>query len=454
MNSRTQALGSEPTQRILARLALPATASLLINATYNVVDSLFVGRFVGTDGLASVGLNFPLQIFLIAIGILIGVGASALISRRLGAGEPETAVRAFGNAITLILVFGGAVVLLGLLLVDPITRAFGAQGDVLPLARRYFSIIALGAPLMIANQSLNNMVYAEGAGAVGFSALTLSSVMNIVLDWLFIGRLGLGVAGAAWATVISQAAATILIVIYFTLPSSQLSLHICVCWDDMRETLRVGFSAAVRTISVVFVALVVNRSAFRVNGDIGIAVASVVFRVVSIVVLPAFGINQAFLPIVAFNYGANRPDRMVRVTWQAVTMALIICFTASVSIAVFSEGIAGMFSDDPRFLSIAARGFRTSFILTPLIIFNLVGAGLYQAMGNARRSLLISLSRMGFFLLPLLLVLPRFFGMDGIWFSFPIGEVLSAGFATLIALPHLRKLIDRSRALTAAESPA
>jgi len=400
-------------------------------------------------------LNFPLQIFLVAMGILIGVGASAQISRRLGAGEIQDASRAFGSAISLILMIGGAIVVLGILLINPVTSALGARGAILPLAREYFRIIVLGAPLLIANQALNNMVYSEGAGAVGFSALTLSSLMNIALDWLFIGRLGMGVSGAALATVISQATATMLLITYFALPKSQLPLRICLCWDDMKETLRVGFSAAIRAITVVFLALVVNRAAFQVEGDLGIAVASVVFRVVSIVVLPAFGINQAFLPIVAFNYGAGRPDRMVRVTWQAILMALAICFTASIGVAIFSENMARVFSDDPVFLSFAARGFRRTFILTPFIIFNLVAAGLYQAVGDARRSMLISLSRMAFFFIPLLLVLPRFFGMDGIWSSFPLGEILAATFATLVALPHVRKLISQSRLIPrVAEVPA
>ena len=455
MNSRTAALGTEPTHKVLTRLALPATAGLVINALYNIVDSVFVGRFVGTEGLAAVGLNFPLQIFLVSMGILVGVGSAAQISRRLGAGQTGDASRAFGSATTLILIIGGLIMLLGILLVNPVTRVLGASGEMLPLARQYFSIIVLGAPLLIANQALNNIVYSEGAGAVGFFALAFSSLMNIALDWMFIGRLGMGIPGAAWATIISQGAATVLIIGYFASPKSQLPLRICICWDDMKETLRVGFSAAIRTTSIVFLSLVVNRAAFRAEGDVGIAVASVVFRIVSFVILPAFGINQAFLPIVAFNYGAGKFDRMVRATWQAIVMAIVVCSAVSIGIAVFSEGIARAFSEDPTFLRIAARGFRRTFILTPLIIFNLVAAGLYQAVGDARRSLLVALSRMAFFFLPLLLVLPRFFGMDGIWGSFPLGELLAAAFALLIALPHLRQLLAQARQnLRPADAPA
>ncbi len=440
MNSRTSRLGTDPTHRVLMRLALPATASLLINATYNVVDSLFVGRFVGTAGLAAVGLNFPLMIMLIAMGILVGVGGSAQISRRLGAGDPERANRAFGSSLLLIATLGGSVIAFGSLFSPFLVRVLGASDAVFPMAHRYFVIIVLGSPLLIANQALNNVVYAEGAGTVGFAALSISSIMNIVLDWLFIVRFGWGVGGAAWATVISQGVATAIMLGYFALPYSQLRLHVCMCRADMWETVRVGFSASVRTLSVVFMALVINRAAFRAQGDLGIAVASVVFRVVSIVVLPAFGINQAYLPVAAYNYGAGKHKRMVSATWQSILMALAICFTASIAISILSIPIAELFNNDEAFIATASRGFRRSFILTPFIIFNLVGAGLFQALGDARRSLLISLSRMVFFMLPLLVVLPRFFGLDGIWHSFPIGEFFSAAFATAVTLPHLMRL--------------
>lgn len=445
MNQRTQRLGSDPTHRILLRLALPAISSLLINATYNVVDSLFVGRFVGTDGLAAVGLNFPLQIFLISVGILVGVGGSALISRRLGEGDATGADRAFGSSLGLILMFGVGIVVIGAPLAAPLVRAFGASRQVFPLARSYFAIIALGAPTLIANQALNNFVYAEGNATVGFAALAFSSVLNIFLDWLFIAGFGWGVAGAAWATVISQGVATVAMLAYFALPASNLRMNLCYCREDLIEVIRIGFSASIRTLTVVALALVVNRQAAQVQGDLGIAVASVVFRVVSIVVLPAFGINQAYLPVAAYSYGAKSYGRVLSATWQAIAMALLVCFSASALVSVFSIPLAQLFNPDPEFVATAARGFRIAFLLTPLIIFNLVGGGLFQAVGDARRALLVSISRMAFFILPLMLILPSYYGLLGIWMSFPIGESLSATFSTIVSWPQLRRLTATPR---------
>ena len=440
VNQRTLRLGTEPVFTVLSRLALPATASLLINATYNVVDSLFVGRLVGTVGLAAVGLNFPLQIFIISVGVLIGVGGSSLISRRLGAGASDGAQRAFASAVLLILAGGLVIATIGGSFSRPLSRLIGASPAVLPFAHDYFLVTALGAPFLIANQALNNIVYAEGAGAVGFLALTLSSIANILLDWLFLGPLGMGVRGAAIATVISQAAATLFLLFYFSRSGSQLSLGLCWCRDDLREILRIGSAAALRTVSVVIMGLVINRSALRVGGDLAVAVASVVLRVVSLVVLPALGINQAYLPVAAYNFGAHQFDRTVRATWQAVVMALVVCSLASGAIIAFAPQIARAFNPDPRFVSLASAGFRTAFMLTPLIIFNLVAGGLFQALGEARMSLIVSVSRVGFFFVPLQIIMPRLYGLPGIWLAFPVGEVLAMLFAVGFALPRLLKL--------------
>ena len=440
VNQRTQRFGNDPTHRILLRLALPAISSLLINATYNVVDSLFVGHFVGTDGLASVGLNFPLQIFLIAVGVLIGVGGSALISRRLGRNDADGADRAFGSSLALMLTLGVAIIAVGVPLAATIVRAFGASERVFPLARSYFVIVAAGAPTLIANQALNTCVYAEGNGAVGFAALACSSLLNILLDWLFIAGFGWGVAGAAWATIVSQGVATIVLLGYFLLPASHLHLNLRFCTADLFEVVRIGCSASIRTLTVVVLALVVNRQAAEVQGDLGVAVASVVFRVVSIVVLPAIGIAQAYLPLAAFNYGTKSYGRLLSATWQAVAMALVVCFSAGLLVRVCSVPLAGLFNSDPEFVAVTARGFRISFLLTPLIIFNLVGGGLFQAVGDARRALLVSVSRMAFFILPLMLILPNHYGLTGIWISFPIGESLSATFSTIVSWPQLRRL--------------
>ncbi len=440
MNSRSASLGTDPIARLLGRLALPAIASLLVNATYNVADSIFVGRFVGTDGLAAVGLNFPLNIFLISVGILVGVGAGALISRRLGAADAEGADRAFGSALVLLIGSGLLVTLAGLLFAEPILRVLGASADLLPLARAYFLVVVAGSGLVVANQALNNLVYSEGAGHIGFTALTLSSITNILLDLWFIGGLGWGVQGAALATVISQGLATLFLLSWFAGKRSQLQLRLCWCLPDMREILRVGISASVRTLTVVLLGVVVNLQAGRVSGDLGVAVASVVFRVVSLVVLPAFGVNQAFLPVAAFNYGARKYQRTVQAVWQALLLALVICYIATALVIRFAAPIAAVFNDDPAFLEMATRGLRLSFVLTPLIIFNLVAGGFYQALGKAGRSLLIGISRMGFFIVPLLLVLPPRLGLDGIWLSFPAGELAGAVFAVLLTLPALIRL--------------
>lgn len=440
VNERTRRLGAEPTLRLLARLSLPAASSLLINATYNVADSLFVGRFVGTDGLAAVGLNFPLNLLLISAGILAGVGGAARVARHLGERDGGAAQRAFGTAIFLVVTLGAIIVALAHAIAPAAVRGLGATEATAPMATVYFRILATAGPLVIANQALNNIVYSEGAGTIGFAALATSSVVNILLDWYFIGALGWGVAGAAAATAIAQGLATVILLGWFASGRSQLRLTIAADRHELVQIPRIGFSAAIRTITVVALGIIVNIQASRVAADAGLAVASVVFRVVSLIVLPALGINQAYLPIASFNFGARRPDRMVRATWQAFVMALTVSYTAVAAVVVFAEPLAALFNPDAAFVAATAEGFRLSFRMTPLVMANLLGSALYQATGEARRSVLIAISRLGFFILPLMLILPPIFGLRGIWLSFFFGEFASAAFSAAIAWPRIAAL--------------
>ena len=437
MTKRVTRLGTDPTWSVLVRLSLPAMTGLFINATYNVVDSLFVGRHVGTAGLAAVGVIFPFFILIIGMGILIGAGGSVLISRHLGEGEEEKARTAFGSAFFLLLLFGLLFVLVGAPFPTFWVRLLGGTSA---YATDYFSIIAFGAPLIICNLALNSMVYAEGNGIVGFIALTMSSVLNIILDWLFIVIFGMEVQGAALATLIAQASGTLILIVYFMLPASHIRLNLSVRLPQVRSILKIGLSSGVRTFSIVFVGLAVNRQALLMGGELTVAVASVIFRVISLIVLPALGINQAFMPIASYNYGAQKHDRVIRTSWQAFLMTLTVCYVLVVLIMVFADGLAGVFNSDPQFMTMASSGFRVAFLMSPFIVCNLLCAGLHQAMGRPYRSLLVAISRTLFFILPLLIVLPHFFGTQGLWLAFPIGEVLSAIFAILMGIPALKQL--------------
>ena len=307
-------------------------------------------------------------------------------------------------------------------------------------ARDYFFIISLGAPFVIGSLSLNNMVYAEGNGNVGFFALTFSSILNIFLDWLFIAQLDMAVKGVAIATLISQIVGSVILLCYFLLPVSHIKLNLDFRMRQVREILRIGISAAARTFSVVFSGFAMNRQALAVGGEPALAVVSVIFRVIGLVVLPAFGINQAFLSIAAYNYGAQNFERVRKVARQAVLLALGICYTAVLGVWIFAVDLAKLFNPDPAFTEMAVQGFRTAFLFSPLLMFNLVSSGLYQAMGRASLSLLTAVSRILFFVLPLVIILPSFLGIMGIWLSLPLGELLSAVFSILMILPALKEL--------------
>ncbi len=451
-------MGTDPTLAVLIRLSLPAMSSLFINATYNVVDSLFVGRYVGTAGLAAVGVIFPFFIFLISIAILIGTGGAALISRCLGAGARLSAQRFFGAAVLLIFAFGAAIALLFAPLTPFWVRVLGSESL---YARQYFFIISLASPFVIGSLALNNIVYAEGRGSIGFFALAFSSVLNIFLDWLFISVFDLAVIGVALATFIAQIIGMLILLISFLRPSGALRLNIVSIAAALRalvrgifarrgsglrrrtaagEIIRIGLPASTRTASVVLLGFFMNRQALLVGGEEGLAVVAVIFRVLGLIALPVFGINQAFLPIASYNYGAQKPERVKAIVVQTVGLTLIMCYGAVILVQIFAEPLASLFNPEPRFVSMAARGFRIVFLCSPLIIINLVSSGLHQAIGMPMRGLLVAVSRILFFMLPLIIILPSFLGIFGIWLALPIGELISAVFSSAMALPILLKL--------------
>lgn len=443
-------MGTDPTWKVLIRLSVPAMTSLIINAAYNVVDLLFVSRYVGTAGLAAVGINLPVFILLIAGGILIGVGSATIMSRQLGAGDYAEAENTFGCSIFLILVVG----VIFILILTPFTRMWTRfLGNDTMFARDYFFVISLGAPFVISNLALNNMVYAEGNGKVGFFALAFSSVLNIFLDWVFVALLDMAVLGVALATVISQIAGTLIMVIYFLLPVSYMDLTLSADRSRIREILRIGVPAALRTFSVVFLGFAMNHQALTVGGDEGLAVVTVVFRVLTLIVLPAFGINQAFIPIASYNYGGDKPLRFRNVALQAMLMGLVIGYSFVILVGIFAEELAVLFNSEPEFLRLIVKGFRIAYLAFPLVIINLVSSSIHQIIGKAFRGMTVAVSRIIVFMLPLILLFPPLLGLEGIWVGLISGEIAAAIFSVLMMLPILKALHRRAALALVAIEP-
>jgi len=436
------ALADEPIKTLLWRLSLPATAGMFVMSLYNVVDAIFVGRGVGTLGIAGVSIVFPVQMVITGIGLMVGMGAASLISRSLGADRMERAARTLGNAIILILILGGTLAAVGLSWSTFLLRLFGATETILPYAKEYMDIILLGVVFHEFSMAGNAIIRAEGNARVAMISMFIGALLNIALDPVFIFALGMGIRGAAIATVIAHVAATLYLVRYFLSGRSSLRIRVknfILQLTVVKEIVAIGLAAFVRTTAGSFMAVIINRTLGFYGGDVSIAVFGVVFKVLHFAVMPNMGISQGLQPILGFSYGARRYDRGIEVIRHSVIIATAISIAAFLIIRIFAGSIISIFSTDATLISQDTHAIRLVFIAIYLVGFQIVGATVFQAIGEAIPTLVLSSSRQILFLIPLIFILPHFFGLNGVWPSFPIADTLSFAITLALVIPQMRE---------------
>lgn len=426
--SRRDILASESVGRLLFRLAAPATVGMMVNALYNVVDTYFVGRGVGALAIGGLAIAFPLQILVFGVGLLLGTGAASIISRALGAGDAERAQRTAGNMYTIGIITALVFLGLGRGFIDEILTVFGATEALLPYAREYVSLILFGAPFIILAVASNNMVRAEGRAGVSMMAMMLGAGSNIVLDYVFIMVLGMGIRGAALATVLGRFLAFAFLLVYLTSPRTGIRLRLRYVLPDFRLIARaaaLGVPAFVRNIGGTILAITVNNVLRAYGGDMHIAAFGIINRILIFGLMPILGVNQGFQPMAGFNYGAKRFDRVRR----SLRVAAVVCTVISVSLFALlmaaPRSILGIFSTNEQLLSVGTEALRWVAFALPLVGVQIVGATFFLAIGKAVPSLFLSMSRQIVFLIPLVLVLPRFWGLSGVWYAFPVADVLA-----------------------------
>jgi len=447
MRNHSQALASEPIKTLLWKLSLPAMAGMFVMSLYNVVDMIFVGRGVGALGIAGVSIVFPVQMIMMGIGQMVGMGAASLISRSLGADDMEKAERTLGNAVILILVLGGALAVAGLAKSTFFLRLFGATDTILPYAKAYMDIILLGVVFHTFSMSANNFVRAEGNARVAMISMFIGALLNIALDPIFIFALGMGIRGAAIATVIAHMATTSYLLRYFL--SGKSSLRICVKnlvlkWAIVREIIAIGFATFIRTVAGSFIAVIINRTLGFYGGDISIAAFGVVHKVLMFAGMPGRGIAQGLQPILGYSYGARRYDRASEVIRRSITIATVFCFAIFLILFFFAEPIVRIFSTNASLIAQGTNAIRIVFVMLFLVGFHMVSSVVFQAIGKVIPTIILSTSRQILFLIPLVLILPRYFGIDGVWLSFPIADTLSFIIALAMVIPLMREFKRQS----------
>jgi len=439
MSRKSAALGTEPISKLLIQQAVPASIGILVMSLNMIVDTIFVGRWLGPLAISAITVVIPITFFIGAIGLAIGIGGSSVLSRALGASNHDKALKVFGNQITLTLLATGTLTSLGLLFQDRLIGFFGADDSFRELALVYYRIVMYGIVLLALCMMGNNVIRAEGKPKYAMYAMMLPAIGNIFMDWVLIRVFDMGMEGAAWATFWSYAVCFVFI-FWFFWKRSELRLK----WESLklnrpivREINSLSFVTLARQGTIAVLTVLLNNILIVYGDALDVASYGIISRMLVFALFPVIGVNQGFLPIAGYNFGAQKMQRVRESINTSVKYSGLLALFIFAVIMIFPVEIVSVFVSNSaemdaktmaNNLEILARtpsALRWVFAATPVIVIQLIGASYFQAVGRATPALLLSLTKQGFFLIPLLLVLPAFMGVQGVWVSFPIADVLS-----------------------------
>ena len=433
---RGKLLGSTPILSLLAKMAIPATIAMSVTALYNVVDAMFIGRGVGSLAIGGLSIAFPIQMVIVAIALMVGIGGASIVSRALGANDSARASRVIGSGLFLILLLSLTLLFVSLAATDSILVLFGATPDLLSYAREYLTTVIFGAPFMAIAIAANHLVRSEGRAEYSMLIVVLGALLNIALDPLFIFVFGLGIRGAALATVIAQFCSFVLVLIFYLKPSTSLNLkaiHLVPDRAMLWEIVSLGIPAFVRQFGTSFFIIVTNNALKTYGSDLHISVFGVVTRLMLFTFMPLIGIAQGLQPIVGYNFGAQNLPRVREAVKKTSLVSVAIALIFLAIVMLFPESLLRFFSSDQRLIDIGRDPLRLVLLAIPLIALQMVGVVYFQAIGRAIPALVLSMARQVLFLVPLVVLLPRVFGLSGVWAAFPASDVA----ATVVTLTWL-----------------
>ena len=439
-------LGTEKIGRLLKQYALPAIIAQTASSLYNMVDSIFIGQGVGPLAISGLAVTFPLMNLSTAFGTLVGAGAATMLSILLGQKNYKAANKVLGSVVTLNIIIGLIFMAIALIFIDPILYFFGASENTLPFAKEYMQIILYGNIITHLYFGLNAAMRSSGSPKKAMGLTLFTVIFNTILDPIFIFVLDLGIAGAAWATVIAQTAAMIVVLKHFSDRSRPFHFEKGMFRLDLRvakDSLTIGMGPFLMNTAACLVTLFINQQLRDYSGDLGIGSYGICNRFIFMFIMICMGLNQGMQPIAGYNYGAKQYSRVKEVFWMTAkfgTIVTTICFAIGMFIPRLA---AGIFTHDEALLTMSAEGLRILTIGFPIVGFQMIGTNFFQCLGMVKKSIILSLSRQLLFLLPLLYTLPLWMGANGVWMSFPISDVLSA----LLTAIFLRRLFRKFNTL-------
>lgn len=435
-------LGTENIGKLLTKYAVPAIIAMTAASLYNIVDSIFIGHGVGALAISGLALTFPLMNLAAAFGSLVGVGASTLLSVRLGQKDYKSANQILGNVVLLNLTIGISFTIIGLLLLDPTLYFFGASEKTLPYAHDFMEIILMGNVVTHLFLGLNAMLRSSGHPKQAMYAMIWTVVINTILNPLFIFVFKWGIQGSAIATVISQTLMLLWQVRFFR--DSKNFLHFTKEGMKLKkrivsETIAIGMSPFMMNLAACVIVILINQGLKRHGGDLAIGAFGIVNRIAFIFIMIVMGLNQGMQPIAGYNYGARFFSRVNCVLKKTILCACLITSVGFILGEACPHLIASIFTTDKELIDLSSTGLRIVVLFFPLVGFQMVTSNFFQSIGMAGKAIFLSLTRQMIFLIPCLLILPRFFGTIGIWSSMPVADLASAVVSGLMLQMQFRK---------------
>ena len=436
----TNEFGSGNLKKLLLRQAVPASIGILFLTVNLLVDTILVGRWIGSIAIAALTVVTPISFLIASLGLAIGSGGSSVLSRALGSDDANKARKTFAHQIMLTFLLSSVLVVIGLLFTDELLTLFGAKGKILEPARIFFYPILLAGPLQALTAMGNSVIRAEDKARFAMLVTIVPSVMNIVLDVLFIRFLDMGILGAALATAISFVFG-FLVMCWFFVRKSEIRLRFQHFAPNLKLTAEIGslsFTTFSRQAVISVLSVLLNHSLYAHGGETSVSIYGIISKMLMFALFPVNGIAEAFLPIAGYNFGAEKFDRVRKTIKISIGFATGIAIVIYAAILLFAEQLVGVFTTEAAILEQTPNALRWVFAASPVIAIQLIGAGYFQASGNAVKALLLTLTKQGFFLIPLILILPDKFGIFGIWVSFPIADVLATAVTGCFLLREIK----------------
>ncbi len=436
-------LGTKPVGQLLVQYALPAIVAMSASSLYNIIDRAMIGQVVGAEAIAGLGITFPLMNLGAAFGAAVGVGASTCISVKLGQRDYETAQHLLGNTVTLNLIVGFCFMAVVLLFLDPILRFFGASEVTLPYAREFMVIILLGNMVTHMYFGMNAVLRAAGKPRHAMYATLFTVAMNIVLVVAFVWWLRWGIRGAALATIASQSMALCWQMWIFSDKKELLHLKKGIYKlksDLVHNIIAIGVSPFLMNATACVIVIFMNNQFVRYGGDMAVGAYSIANSIAMVFFMFVMGVTQGMQPIVGYNYGAEKYDRMFRCLWLAISAATSILLVGWAMSMLFSREMARIFTTDERLLELSARGIRIVMVVFFVVGSQAVITNFFQSIGKVRISIFLSLTRQLLVLLPLAYVLPMFYELDGVWYAMPCSDFVSFAMTLPLLFWYMKRL--------------